>query len=423
MTAAAPADVHATPWPSVVGAAVVGSAIYWAVVSFTRQADDQLLRPMLAVFVATTTLLLMASARGSSGWHVLPVPWRWLAALLASWGLSTLLSDAPARAGQRLLLYMGLAALGMAVYRWHRGRDDSRAWPYLLAMAIVHALVLAQVVFWLAEVHPGGQVEWVPFHGNIRHFGHLGYLGAATATALWMTSHRLSLTALVLGTAGLFGMLLLGSRGGLVAWAACVAVAIVACQQHRFRMVGLNALALVLALSAVWAVEDDIPSASLLVRAKQAGDMLRTHDRMALWRDAISGIARKPLLGHGPDGHTTSRCCHAPAYTPGTVQPHNVGLQMLMEFGLVGTLTLGGLVVSWWRKAPGWHPRLRAIWQEPEARAMVAVLAGSFAFGLVDGVFFFPVPLMHFVVLCALTLALADRAVSASAHQNQPDDQ
>jgi O-antigen ligase len=423
VTPSLPQRLSAAPWRSLAGAGVVGAAIYWAVVSFTRQADDQLLRPLLAIFAAASALLLGASAGGLARWRVTPSQWGWTAALVAAWGVSTLLSDAPARAGQRFVLYLGLGMLGSAVYMLHRGRDDTRAWPYLLAMASVHAFVLAQVVFWLAEVHPGGPVERVPFHGNIRHFGHLGYLGAATATALWMTSPRLSLTALVLGTAGLFGMILLGSRGGLVAWAACVAVAIVACQQQRFRMVCLSALALVLAVSAVWAVGDDIPSASLLVRAKQAGDMLRTHDRMALWRDAMSGIARKPLLGHGPDGHTTSRCCHAPAYTPGTVQPHNVGLQMLMEFGLVGTLTLGGLVVSWWRKAPGWRPRLRAVWQEPEARAMVAVLAGFFAFGLVDGVFFFPVPLMHFVVLCALTLALAGRAVSASGHQNQPDDQ
>jgi O-antigen ligase len=128
-------------------------------------------------------------------------------------------------------------------------------------------------------------------------------------------------------------------------------------------------------------------------------------DRLGIWRDSLTAIAQRPILGFGPEGYQLSGCCN-----PNVVQPHNSVLQILLEFGVLG------LVVFAWVAIVVFGPRVRAITlHTPRLErnsidsTLLAILAGFAGFSLIDGLFYYPVPLVHFALVCALLLTPVSR--------------
>lgn len=390
------------------GAAVIGALVYLSVTAFSPYRDDNLQRVTANVFVAAAVLMLSPLLRGCAGVRV-PPRRRWLLLALAGSALvSTVLAPRWPAAWDRLQLYFGIALLGLAVYLLHRDDDHPTILPYLMAISIAHAFVLIEIVFWIAQLHTGEATlaRRMPYHGNVRHFGYLGYLGAAAGAALVMVSRNLLASALLLCASALFGIVQLGSRGALLAWALFAAAGALI-SPRRLRFLGLALCAAALAFGLVRALDlHGLPANGDLLTRATSGETFRTRDRLALWEDALHGVAERPLFGWGPEGHAASKCCAGRGlYIGGTVQPHNLILQLLLEFGLVGTVLLGALaadILLRHAQAPGWRG---AILESPDLQALAAILAGFTAFGMIDGLFYYPVPLIHFATLTGLLLA------------------
>ncbi|WP_329724656.1 O-antigen ligase family protein [Ideonella sp.] len=366
--------------------------------------------------MAAASLMLLRLLDGHASMR-LSMRVRWLVGAVAvSMMVSTLASPRVFIAWDRLELYYALALLGLSIYLLHRDDDAPGAAPYWLAIALVHAAVLVEVVFWLLQLQGNGAnaSPRMPYHANIRHFGYLGYLAAAAAIAVALRWRRLGLTGLVLGTAALYGIVQLGSRGALLGWLIFLAAGCgLAPKDQRGRLLAFGAASTLLAFGMSWVLGELglIGGGSLIDRA-QHGEVAAASGRLPLWTDVLKAIALHPWWGYGPDGHSFLNCCgsYGP-YIARTSQAHNVLLQLLEEFGLIGTLLIGMLVNHLARsqaRPRGWFALARA---DDETRWLVAMLIGLLAFGLVDGPFYYPVPLLIFAVLSGLLMASARRTV------------
>ncbi|HEV8691221.1 MAG TPA: O-antigen ligase family protein, partial [Ideonella sp.] len=313
----------------------------------------------------------------------------------------------------------------LAIYTLHRDDERPAAAPYLLAIGVVHAFVLVEVVFWLLQLRNGETsfAHRMPYHGNIRHFGYLGYLAAAATAALTVLWPRLVLSSTLLCAAALFGIVQLGSRGALLGWSVFLLCGW-ALVPGRRRLLAWSLAATVIAFGLSWVAAQQgwLGSGSLIDRAQQ-GELSGGTGRLSLWADVLRAIWQHPWWGYGPDGHRFLDCGQpCGPYIARTSQPHNLLLQLLEEFGLIGTVLIGALALSLARAqaAPrGWW----ALAREQEVVALLlAMLAGLLAFGLVDGPFYYPVPLLISATLSSLLLAAARRASrSGNPHQtNEP---
>ena len=132
-----------------VGAGVLGTLAYLSIVGFTLDSSEYFARVTARIFVAAASLMLVVLAEGQRGLSIDKRQRLLLMALVASTVASTLLAPRWVQAWDRLQLYYGLALLGFSVYMLHREDDRPAVAPYLWAIAIVHACVLIEVVFWL----------------------------------------------------------------------------------------------------------------------------------------------------------------------------------------------------------------------------------------------------------------------------------
>lgn len=330
------------------------------------------------------------------------VAWLVLASLAL---LAALLSPRVLSSLARLELYYVIVVVGLAFGLALTRSVPATASFVLLAIVVVHAVFLTIALqFAHAAVGDPYPVHAPPFFLNVRHFGYQGFFGAAAGIALAVAEKRLRTTATLLATAALFGIVVFGSRGALLAWLVCVAVAFRLVPDRRtLSVVGAIALAGSLLLAVVAERQDWFNTTSLFDRARTfAGDTLSVLDmrtRIEIWQDSLPAIAHRPLLGYGPEGYQISRCCN-----PNVVQPHNSILQVLLEFGVLGLAALT------WAAIASFAPAVRAITDSSRAardpmRVMaLAIIGGYGAFSLIDGLLYYPVPLLNFALVCAVFL-------------------
>ena len=321
--------------------------------------------------------------------------------------LSVAVSPGFTSALMRLELYYAIIVAGLSVGFALRHCSQSAGKIILLAISIVHAgFLLIAVQFAMVAAGDADPLAAPPYFLNVRHLGYQGFFGASAAVAVALADRRLRSAGILLGTAAVFGIIMFGSRGALLAWLLFV-VAAIAWVPDRRAAVEVNLLVIVgaLALSAVAERHDWMNTWSLLDRALSPIDgsipMLYVHDRIEIWLDSLATIAQKPLLGFGPNGYVISGCCNR-----NVAQPHNSVLQLLLEFGIVGFVTLT------WAAMRMVGPRVRNIVlrtarldRDPVQAAALAIVVGYAGFSLIDGLLYFPVPLINFALVCAVLAA------------------
>ena len=307
----------------------------------------------------------------------------------------------------RLELYYAIVVAGCAVGFALRHCSGEIGKIILLSIAIVHAgfLVIA-VLFAMAAPVGADPVAAPPYFLNIRHFGYQGFFGASAAVAVALADNRLRAVGILLAAAALFGIVMFGSRGALLAWIAFVAVVMALTPRRRAAFVlVLLVVSGALSLSVVAETHDWMNTYSLLDRTRiptgNTVSMLYVNDRIEIWLDSLLTIAQRPFLGFGPNGYILSGCCNR-----SVAQPHNSILQLLLEFGVLGLVTLTWAAVSLF------GPRVRqVVYQTPRSGrdplqvAALGILAAFAAFSLIDGLLYFPVPLVNFALVCAVFLA------------------
>lgn len=249
---------------------------------------------------------------------------------------------------------------------------------------------------------PGGVIEWpsaLPGFISVRHFG--SWTGAIAAglmmALLYGPENRPRTTSLFyLLAAGLTCWS--GTRAAVLALAVVAGIALLSLRRLPGRramlhVAGLSALALAGALIFAWDhrdfalfVQSDVASAD----AMAAGRLELWHDTFMRWRDA-------PLFGWG-SGATFWEVNIGWAHT----QPHNVVLQFLISWGLVGAA--GGL----WLLGRAIVATHRTAMDDAALRPLAAMLHALLFMSLLEGMLYYPRFIMP--VMIALAVLLAARA-------------
>jgi len=318
--------------------------------------------------------------------------------------LSVLASPGVTSALMRLELYYAIVVFGLAVGFALRHCSSGTGKIILLLIAVVHAgFLLLALQFAAAAGSDADPVAAPPYFLNIRHFGYQGFFGASAAVAVALVDKRLRTAGVLLAMAALFGIIMFGSRGALLAWLLFVLAAIGLVPDRRTAiMVSVLVTTGALALAIVAERYDWMNTYSLLDRTRiPTGDtisMLYVQDRIGIWMDSLATIAQRPVLGFGPNGYVLSGCCNRMV-----AQPHNAILQLLLEFGVVGFAALA------WTAASLFGPRIRGIVlqtaqskRDPVHATALAILVGFAGFSMIDGLLYFPVPLINFALVCAV---------------------
>jgi O-antigen ligase len=284
-----------------------------------------------------------------------------------------------------------------------RGFDDYRMlWWVLLGGSILY---LGIMVAFLAAITRPDTFDWLHFGlgvVNIRHVGFYVVVGAAMALGIAATEARprfywLAVAAATLCCTELFWS---GSRSPLFAllMASLVSAALVPTLRHaRLPMALLIAYVGAAALSLLYAP----PAANFGLLRMLASGSEKTADAMTsgrvdLWGGSFKALLASPVFGHGEGQFITV----VPAAEGIFHHPHNMVLQALVQWGVVGTLIFVALAgVLWWGLFRG--TRIAG------ARVVPAFLAvNAFAiYAMFDGVLFFVYPTMILAFLFATGLA------------------
>jgi O-antigen ligase len=221
------------------------------------------------------------------------------------------------------------------------------------------------------------------------------------------------LASLLLTSCALFGVIATGSRGALLSWLVFVLL-LVCFSSARWRVLAFSVAALVGSALLVGYLHFSglLASPNIFVRVQQLvtvpGAELGS-GRVQIWRDALRVIARHPLFGMGTEAYRITGCCDRRV-----AQPHNFVLQLLMQFGVVGSALLAALCWRAVRALGGGRRAVALMFASPENLALAAMVAAFLAFSCIDGLLYREVPLIHFAVLCGLFGAGLRRARQSS---------
>ena len=278
------------------------------------------------------------------------------------------------------------------------GRTFSAADLTLGYLAGFVALMIAFAIFAAGALQRPINWQWdLPAFSHNRHPGiyatpmialSIGIMATARVQGAW-------LGAFLVAVAGFALVLWTGSRGPLVAIAAAIVVGLLfvpAARSPRAWGGALASLAIAYFLVKALPVPAEHMGAARTITATQGPDVLTGRDQ--LWRVVWQAIEQRPIFGYS-DGQMKAV---APFY--GLAQPHNLVLQILLAWGIVGLLaclTLG----LWFAK--------RAI---PAVRDDKAMLLGPFlaiaalgALSMVDAALYHILPVSIFAACCGMIAA------------------
>jgi len=305
-----------------------------------------------------------------------------------------------AEATEKLRLIFSLFIFGLALRCWLRLASANVVPLAFLAVCLFHSAILI-LVFQnapnanLSQPHDH---SWVPYHSHIRHFAYHGMVAACAGISLVFLERRLRIVGFLLGTMALTGIFFFGARGALLGW--LVFVVTYALTSRRYRDVLLASglavgIAMVLAYAFSALFTHSPFTGGIHSRVESVESLVHTTGRIDIWLDAIKAAMQHPWFGYGLDGYRVSKCC-----LNGTVQPHSVLVQWLIEFGVIGACAVLG--AFWWIIGTRLVRSFRQGGANPNLTALLSLIAGFFVFGLVDGLFYHAIPLLVFVILCAL---------------------
>lgn len=291
----------------------------------------------------------------------------------------------------------GLALWAMFETAWAR----YRRWFLYSAGAgtILYGVVFIAIV--ANELgNPG--FNWIGVGVGITNIRQLGFYGVAlVAIAFGLSATMRSWPALCGAAGGAFGFWLAIVSGSRVAFAAALAsvlvVGVLTPANARFRLAGLAAAALAVAIPASYLlVPHEAWGFDRIISRGLSGDSIDQYSsgRTAIWRETWAAIVDRPLFGHG-EGQFRSQIAAAGG---GLNHPHNAVLQFLYQWGIVGTaglalmLSAGGL-------------RLRRLTGHASGTDFAAfgTLAGLLAIAMFEGALYHAYPVM-IAVLCLAVL-------------------
>ena len=347
-----------------------------------------------------------------------PTATRWALGVWIAWSIgATLLSDHGARALVRQSEWFIHLLTAGVLWAWLRAhpihvRSISIAIP--TGFLLVSGVIAARLPWGDSS---GNETEaTILGFENIRHYSYyatvaLAYLAARPAargaslrsatlpfvamTVAWAIlawSGSRGATAAIAGTAALLWILRIDP-----AWKKCVALVVAAI------VLGSSLSLLLPRMTSRHGIEHILRHTGLLeeIPANQTPANFLTNGRSGLWSNVAPRTLDHPWFGHGPDGYLYSG-----AMGTQTEHPHNVFLQFVFEWGMVGAVAMFVLLFLVLRQQV-WHVRAlgRRSGPDDDHVARLGALAALTAVciqSLVDGSLHHALPL----ALAAISLAI-----------------
>ena len=255
-------------------------------------------------------------------------------------------------------------------------------------------------------------VNWVvsvPGFRNIRHFGYYNVVAIIFAAGL-LLSYRslLKIFGIIVMIIGWIFIFWSGSRSAFVSLIVSACVVKIFLYKKSYSFFKWFIIALFLGLILQQAIFPDL-NGSLGVKRwidKFDGGIINTDinnissGRMRIWKTTFIHIFEKPLLGFGPDGFIYLQ----PNPAPELVHPHNLLLQLAIEWGVIGLVLfiiigIYLIVIS-----------LKKINKESSDNMNFARITGLWllldyvVFGLIDGTFYHPFSLLFLAIASAMAV-------------------
>ena len=248
--------------------------------------------------------------------------------------------------------------------------------------------------------HWGQPIDWVHYLPGAIHIRHvaiysaamtgmsIGMMAGARTRSVWSLAFVLTMIGFAVG-------LWTGARGMVVSVVgATVLAALIIPAMRSIRVLGATALALGAAFAAVaWlpTPNEEMMGVGRHLAATTEREM--TTGRLEMWSKVVDAIGRNPIFGYGPG--------QMPAVAPHSTmgQPHNLVLQVVLDWGLVGLACVLVVGIYYLRRAiPAVHRQGDLL--APPAMAMLSLVLLS----MLDAAMFHVLPLSIFAA-CAGMIA------------------
>ena len=361
--------------------------------------------PITAIETALIVYAMLMGWKPASAFNAMP-PWaRLTLSVLVVVAVSTsAIAVNPVHSSIRT--YQLLIHLLFGFSAWHLFRADwaglrSHVWPLIVAGTCLYVLA---VIAWVIAVQDDPRFDWVRFSFGVVHIRQTGFYSAVGASAaIGLAAIARTRTPYWLAVAAASLMLGMsywsGTRGALLAvWVAFAAGFIFLPAMRNWRaagaLVGSAAIGALLSLSH----SPPHPAFGLLriseTAAATGADELAT-GRLGMWKAAVSAILERPLFGYGESQFG--------AAVPGWSQfnhPHNIFVQILVQWGIIGFICYFSLVAF-----VAWRVLTIARRGGPDLVPPFLVAGALFTMSLYEGSLYHPYPIMMMVLSAAFVLA------------------
>lgn len=389
--------------PALVGFAPLVLALLTSRPGVNYRPEAVTLIDALPVVLAELVAVAVALRRDLMGWFQENEPPTVAAIALACWvaiaiGTTVLVSPAAGTAGTWTLHWIVHLMFGFSIAflcsRTLRARDFTLCFQlgFLLYVPVLVAFFIR---------HWGQPIDWVhdlPAAPHIRHVGiyaaaMTGMSIGAMATARDWRGRALAFAVAAVGFAlGLWT----GSRGMALSVAGATAVgALLLPAMRSVKLWGAAALALAIGIAAVaWlpVPNDQMMGVARTVAATTEHEV--TTGRVQIWMNVVQAVARHPVFGYG----SGQMVAVAPFSDMG--QPHNLILQILLDWGLAGFACI--IIIAFYYVRRAW-PELRSRGEELAAPFMGA--ASLFLLSMIDAALFHVLPVALFATFAGMLAA------------------
>jgi len=318
------------------------------------------------------------------------------AVLLTCWitaaVVATVVAIHPAAAVLRSAEWLACGLIGLMLWSEFQ-RDPSLRVTAIRAVPVGMVAMIGYSLLFAASLPDPLNYDWahdMPLVGHVRHLGIYAFCGASFAAYALVdpgasaVARRLSWVALALGWGAVIWSGGRASAGALLV-VGLVLSALASGRRFAFVTAFLAALAAGVALSLAMAVPHPALGLWRILGASVGLDEVGfSNGRAEMWQSSLAAWRERPWLGHGPNGTTYVLARY------GQVQPHNIGIQALVEWGVLGAVPAIGLLVSLVLRAlsGAW----RAAGEQASVRATrviaAAFLTGATANALLDGIYY-----------------------------------
>ena len=295
-----------------------------------------------------------------------------------------------------------------AFFRRCKPANTDWIWTLVGVTGLLHAITFAVAWFgWPDAIRDGV----FPAFDNIRHLGYFLAPAAAVMAVLFVRRQGHGALLLLCYFAASFYLIYSGSRGGAVALVAGLLIIAFYLWWHQLS-VSLGRVLIVIALTGASVVLCEflphLPWEPIFSRGVETANQTGTQrlgGRAAVWANSWGAITQNWLTGYGP-----ALMGQIPEYLgPPYRHPHNIVLQVLLHWGVVGTAIICALLFTFL------HPMVDALTRRPVlALAPLAVVVTMLIHALVDGGLYYPYSTVLAIIGFAALVGLQPEEIHAA---------